>query len=66
MYRIFKKLEMCPTDTDAPHEKLKGILLTPEKLKHKLLTPSRTRTETNRRTGVTLYVLSTIFQMAGA
>ena len=66
MFRIFKKLEMCPTDTDAPPEKLKGKLLTPEKLNRKLLTPSRTRSETNGRTGVTLYVLSTIFKMAGA
>ena len=31
------KLEMCPKDTDAPSEKLKRKLLTPQKLKHKLL-----------------------------
>ena len=41
-------------------EKLKRKLLAPEKLKRKLLTPSQMRTETDGRTGITLYTLSTI------
>ena len=47
-----------------PPEKLKCKWLLPEKLACKLLMPSWTLTETNGRTGITLYALSTI--LAGA
>ena len=55
---LFKTTQKCVQRTRLP---------LPEKLKRKLLTPDTDRDwRTNRRTGVTLYALSTILCMVGA